>query len=215
MAHHNMQAKLALKKLRLMLQEWELLHQLDPILKVWAHSWYMLWLLIDHQPFLKATLRMSQSKVPLLHEVIPLIDTLTHKLEDAIIDHYLLPAVRSAAAKGLAVLHKYYSKSDKSIMYRCAMSSSSILIHDCYSMTNTYLVLHPQYKLTYFQHEKWPQLWISTAEDIICNLWMEHYKPQSQEGLPLSKVYWSNLTYSEHSDHPWQVSEWWWVLHCH
>jgi hypothetical protein len=84
--------------------------------------------LVDRQPFLKATLRMSQSKVPLLHEVIPLIDTLTHKLEDAVTDHSLMPAVKSAAAKGLAVLHKYYSKSDDSIMYRCAMSSSSIFI---------------------------------------------------------------------------------------
>ena len=84
-------------------------------------------MLIDHQPFLKATLRMSQSKVPLLHEVIPLIDMLTHKLENTVTDHSLLPAIKSAAAKGLAVLHKYYSKSDESIMYRCAMSLSSPL----------------------------------------------------------------------------------------
>ena len=34
MARHNMQSKLALKKLRLMPQEWELLRQLDPVLKV-------------------------------------------------------------------------------------------------------------------------------------------------------------------------------------
>jgi hypothetical protein len=34
MARHNMQAKSVLKKLRLTPQEWELLHQLDPILKV-------------------------------------------------------------------------------------------------------------------------------------------------------------------------------------
>jgi hypothetical protein len=88
----------------------------------------MLRLLIDCQPFLKATLRMSQSKVSLLHEMIPLIDMLTHKLKDAITDHYLLPAIGSAAAKGLTVLHKYYSKSDESIMYRCAISSSSIII---------------------------------------------------------------------------------------
>ena len=129
MARHksHMQSKLALKKLRLTPQEWELLHQLDPVLKVRSLSWSWLWLLIDCQPFLKATHWMSQSKVPLLHEVIPLINTLTHKLEDMTTDHSLMPAIRSAAAKGLAILHKYYSKSDKSSIYRCTMSLSTIL----------------------------------------------------------------------------------------
>ena len=70
---------------------------------------------------------MFQSKVPLLHKVIPLIDMLTHKFENAVIDHSLLSAIKSAAVKGLAVLHKYYSKSDESIMYCCAMSLSSTL----------------------------------------------------------------------------------------
>jgi hypothetical protein len=69
---------------------------------------------------------MSQSKVLLLHEVIPLIDTITRTLEKAITDHSLYPAVRTSAAKGLAILNKYYSKTDDSIMYRCAMSKSSL-----------------------------------------------------------------------------------------
>jgi hypothetical protein len=135
---------------------------------------------------------MSQSKVPLLHEVIPLIDALTHKLEDTITDRSLMPAVKSAAAKGLAVLHKYYSKSDDSIIYHCAMSSSSIPIFHQVSLyvttTNIPLVLHPQYKMSYFRHEKWPQSWISTAEDIIRDLWTEHYKPQGRESLSLATV---------------------------
>jgi hypothetical protein len=132
---------------------------------------------------------MSQSKVLLLHEVIPLIDMLTHKLEDTITNHSLMPPVKSAAAKGLAVLHKYYSKSDESIMYRCVMSMSNLNIPIQYvTTTNTSLVLHPRYKLTYFRHEKWPQSWISTVEDIIRDLWTEHYKPQNEEGLPSATV---------------------------
>jgi hypothetical protein len=67
---------------------------------------------------------MSQSKVPLLHEVIPIIDAITRTLEKATSDHDLYPAVRASAAKGLSILNKYYSKTDDSIMYRCAMSES-------------------------------------------------------------------------------------------
>jgi len=58
--------------------------------------------------FLIATERMSQNKVPLLHEVIPIIDVLTDKLEAATKNMTLHAVVRAASAKGLAVLNKYY-----------------------------------------------------------------------------------------------------------
>lgn len=72
--------------------------------------------------FLQATLRLSTKKIPLLHEVIPIIDLLTDCLEDVSSDMKYLPSVRAGAAKGLAVLNKYYSKTDESVMYCCAMS---------------------------------------------------------------------------------------------
>lgn len=73
--------------------------------------------------FLQATLRLSTKKIPLLHEVIPIIDLLTDCLEDVSSDMKYLPSVRAGAAKGLAVLNKYYSKTDESVMYCCAMSA--------------------------------------------------------------------------------------------
>ena len=75
------------------------------------------------QPFLQATLQLSKNKVPLLHEVIPVIDLLMDCLEDVSSDMKYLPSVCAGAAKGLAVLNKYYSKTDESVMYRCAMST--------------------------------------------------------------------------------------------
>lgn len=69
--------------------------------------------------------RVSQSNTPLLHEVIPLIDKLTGKLEDVIADSKRSPAVRVAAARGLSLMNKYYSRTDESIMYRCAMCKLS------------------------------------------------------------------------------------------
>ena len=70
---------------------------------------------------------MSQSKTPLLYQVIPLIDMLTRMLETASDNKALFPAVRAATAKGTAILNKYYVKTDESIMYRCAMSKFIVL----------------------------------------------------------------------------------------
>lgn len=49
-------------------------------------------------------------------------------LETASDNDALFPAIRAAAAKGIAVLNKYYAKTDESIMYRCAMSKSLLLM---------------------------------------------------------------------------------------
>ena len=78
---------------------------------------------------------MSQSKTPLLYQVIPVIDALTRILETASSNQANFPAVRAAASKGMAVLNKYYAKTDESIMYRCTMSKSpriDLLIQNLY-----------------------------------------------------------------------------------
>lgn len=53
-----------------------------------------------------------------------MIDTLTGTLEDVIESDKTMDMVRVAAARGLAVLNKYYSKTDESVMHRVAMSKS-------------------------------------------------------------------------------------------
>jgi len=80
------------------------------------------------QHFLKATEQMSQSKTPLLYQVILIIDALTQMLETVSNNKALFLAVCAAATKGIVVLNKYYAKTDESIMYRCAMSMSPISI---------------------------------------------------------------------------------------
>ena len=74
------------------------------------------------QPFLLTTLRISKSLIPLIHEVIPLMDALTHTLDDKIKDRSAHITIRAAAARGRALIDKYYSKTDESIMYRLGMS---------------------------------------------------------------------------------------------
>jgi hypothetical protein len=80
-----------------------------------------------YQVFLEATKKMSQSQVPLLHEVIPLIDIITHHIDKFIDNTENFPAVRSAARQGRAMIDKYYGLTDESIVYRVAMSGSVFL----------------------------------------------------------------------------------------
>ena len=86
-------------------QEWELLAELHPLLDV----------------FLEATKKISQSNIPLIHEVIPIFDILSRILDDFVNDNEKFPAVRAAARRGHAMLNKYYGITDESIMYRIAI----------------------------------------------------------------------------------------------
>lgn len=66
---------------------------------------------------------MSHSCHPLLADVIPLIDILTRSLDAFIEDSTNPRIVVAAASKALAVLNKYYSKTDDSKMYRLCIST--------------------------------------------------------------------------------------------
>ncbi|KAJ7061354.1 hypothetical protein C8F01DRAFT_161349, partial [Mycena amicta] len=118
------------------------------------------------------------NRFPRLHVIIPLIDILNQHLEDAAkrktTDYYVhpqtakssstpsstpqAPIVSLAALKGLAVLDKYYGKTDELIMYRAAM------------------VMHPSYRTSYFDKMDWPDSWKKTAIDLVRNEWVTHYK---------------------------------------
>ncbi len=65
---------------------------------------------------------MSQSGVPLIHDVIPMFDEMINQLEEMIMDTKLFPGVRAVAIQARAVLCKYYSKTDESYMYWMAIS---------------------------------------------------------------------------------------------
>ena len=76
------------------------------------------------QVFLIATKQISQSKTPLVHEVIPIFDVINRALDEHIDDTTLPAAVRMAAARGRTMLNKYYGLTDDSIIYRIAMCTT-------------------------------------------------------------------------------------------
>jgi hypothetical protein len=109
-----------------------------------------------------------------------MIDLLTDRLEDVSSDSTYLPSVHAAAAKGLAVLNKYYAKTDQSVMYRCAMSKFKCLLAVLFiAHLSSSSVLHPKYKLSYFRLKKWPEEWIDTARTVLREQWVLYYKPSN------------------------------------
>ena len=80
------------------------------------------------QVFLYATKKISESNTPLLHQVIPIIDSLTTALDEFIDNAALGSAVRHAALRGMLMLNKYYGRTDESIVYRIAMSQSLFIL---------------------------------------------------------------------------------------
>lgn len=74
------------------------------------------------QVFLFATKKISHSAVPLIHEVIPIFDTITTVLDKFIDNKKINPSIRVAAYLGSLIMNKYYSLTDESTVYRIGMS---------------------------------------------------------------------------------------------
>ncbi|EEB95438.1 hypothetical protein MPER_05597 [Moniliophthora perniciosa FA553] len=91
----------ALKAWKLGEEEWALVKEMVPLL----------------ENFVFATQHMQTNKHPLLFQVIKHMDTLNEILEEWARDTTKSTVTRLGAAKGLAVLDKYYSRTDDSIMY--------------------------------------------------------------------------------------------------
>ncbi|KAJ3519443.1 hypothetical protein NMY22_g13198 [Coprinellus aureogranulatus] len=139
--------------------EWKVLEQLTPLLNNITY----------------ATKELSRSAKPLVHEVIPIMDTLTAVFDEVIDDTSLHPVVRHAALRGARMLNKYYSKTDDSIVYRIAM------------------ILHPHYKMDYFTKAGWEAAWIAEARRIITHEWTTRYKPVSVVPASTSQALSSSL----------------------
>ncbi|KAJ3818976.1 hypothetical protein F5878DRAFT_547295 [Lentinula raphanica] len=103
---------------RLTSEEWKLLDDILPMFKV----------------FCQATKRLLASGRPLVADVISVINLINQQLESLVNDMTKPAIVQASAAKGRAVLNKYYSKMDDSKMYRICMSKC--LIKSQTSFTN-------------------------------------------------------------------------------
>lgn len=73
------------------------------------------------QIFEDVTRLFSQAEVPLVHQVIPMLEKLEHQLQFTL-DHAEAPnVIRIAAQAGLMMVGKYYALTDDNEVYRIAM----------------------------------------------------------------------------------------------
>ncbi|KAH8990219.1 hypothetical protein EDB92DRAFT_1756262, partial [Lactarius akahatsu] len=64
--------------------------------------------------------------------------------------HQFSLPIRAALIIGKNTINWYYNKTDHLEVYRIAM------------------ILHPQHKLAYFKTQGWEELWIETAQNLVC-----------------------------------------------
>ncbi|KAG6904706.1 hypothetical protein DXG01_007777 [Tephrocybe rancida] len=169
MQEYNKRTGVHLLRFQLSNEEWDILTQVYPLLDA----------------FLYATKKISQSTIPLIHEVIPLFDHLSSILDTFIDNVALHPVVQNAALRGMILMKKYYALTDDSIVYRIAM------------------ILHPHFKTAYFLKAKWNSEWIETAKELACKAW-ELYKP-APTAVPVAAAHDTsrllNMTHAEHICH--------------
>ncbi|KAJ3490696.1 hypothetical protein NLJ89_g11414 [Agrocybe chaxingu] len=150
MSEHNKPRGVRLSRFRLSGDEWKILKQLSPLLNIFTY----------------ATELISNSKIPLIHQVIPVFDTVTAALDESIDNEANELAVRHAALRGMLILNKYYALTDDAVVYRIAM------------------ILHHRHKTAYFIKAGWLESWIETAKDLARKEWVENYKPRRVATLP-------------------------------
>jgi hypothetical protein len=84
---------------------------------------------LNSQAFLIAMKQMSQSKTPLVHNVIPIIDIIAWVVDNYSSDTALPPAMHMATLRGRTMPNKYYGLTDESIVYHITMCKSIIPTH--------------------------------------------------------------------------------------
>jgi hypothetical protein len=78
-------------------------------------------LISSRQIFEHITLLFSQAEVPLVHEVIPILEAMEHDLAKVRDSGELPNVIRIAAIAGLLVVSKYYALTDDNEVYRIAI----------------------------------------------------------------------------------------------
>ncbi|KAK7047943.1 hypothetical protein VNI00_006271 [Paramarasmius palmivorus] len=101
----------------------------------------------------------SEKEVPLVHQVVPMMEELEHSLERVRDAEYMPKVIRIAAIASLLVLGKYYALTDDTDVYRIA------------------IVMCPDKKLAWFEKsEDWREEDRKEVGEIVRRRWKESYE---------------------------------------
>ncbi len=85
-------------------------------------------------------------------------------------------AIKAALSIGKDTLKRYYSKTDASEVYPIATSMSIFTLRLLYSSNFCFIVLHPAYKVEYFNFLNLEKDWIHRALTVLRVRWLLSYK---------------------------------------
>lgn len=91
------------------------------------------------------------------------------------IDQQFSAPIRAALIAGKQTLHRYYTKTDASDVYRIAMG---MLLHITYYFLLTheaFPVLHPRHKLEYFKNSGRPEKWCKRTYHVVRDTFDAYY----------------------------------------
>jgi len=80
------------------------------------------------QTFKTIMLKISQANVPLIHQVMPIIDYICTELDEIINDYSKLAIVWHAAQNAAMIIDKYYACTDESVMYWVAICTFFLVL---------------------------------------------------------------------------------------
>ncbi|PIL28879.1 hypothetical protein GSI_08925 [Ganoderma sinense ZZ0214-1] len=123
-------------------------------------EWTLLEQLADVLKVFKHATEFFSRETPSLATVIPAMDYIDTTLTNQARDETLDKAIQTAVGMAKKILSKYYKLTDLSATYRIAM------------------ILHPEYKLRYFEEAGWSRGWIQNAREMLEEQYDFQYKPE-------------------------------------
>lgn len=109
----------SLKKYALNETQWNLAKQLSEVLEV--SLLFFIRVLNFLEIFHDITILFSEAEVPLVHDVIPMLEAMEHDLTRIRDSHELPTVIRIATIAALLVIFKYYALTDDNEVYRIAI----------------------------------------------------------------------------------------------
>ncbi|KAF7969646.1 hypothetical protein HWV62_26741 [Athelia sp. TMB] len=114
----------------------------------------------------KKTNLFSQKEVPLIYEVIPMLEEMEHQLTNVRNSYDMPKVIRIAAQAALFVIEKYYALTDDNEVYRIAIGKS--------------FTMCPDKKLVWFEkNPDWRTQDCLKATQVLRTRWTETYAPLS------------------------------------
>ncbi|KAE8230146.1 hypothetical protein CF326_g4862 [Tilletia indica] len=122
------------------------------------------------KPLAEATLKFSVSAHPTIGEVVGMFEDLDKHFVDLQESEYEEEVWKESARRGHIIASKYYDLTGETNIYSLA------------------LLLHPNYRASYMEIQKWPEEWRTDATEQLRSVFEEYYQVRPQSSTPIPET---------------------------